>query len=99
MAQPVARIGDIGMGTCPCHKNPQTIVGTIVIGSPTVSANNLGRARIGDLVMCSCGHVATLVMGSSTVFANSIPQSRLGDMFMGCPTGTIVVGSPTVLVG
>jgi len=94
----VARINDIGIGTCPCHKTPQPVVGTIVVGSPTVFADNIGRARIGDLVMCSCGHPATLIIGSPTVFANNIGQSRVGDMFMGCPTGTIIVGSPTVMV-
>jgi len=99
MAQPVARIGDIGIGVCTCHKSPITVVGTIVIGSPTVTANNLGTARIGDLVMCSCGHTATLIMGSSTVLANGIGKSRMGDMWMGCPIGTVMVGSPTVLVG
>lgn len=98
MSKPVARMNDIGMGTCSCHKNPQTVVGTIVIGSPNVLANGIGKARMGDLVMCSCGHPATIVLGSPTVLANGLPQARMGDLFSGCPIGSIVIGSPNVLV-
>lgn len=96
--QPVARIGDIGIGTCYCHKSPITVVGTIVAGSSTKFANNIGIARIGDMVICSCGHVTTIVMGSPSVFADNIPASRMGDLFIGCAIGNISVGSSSVMV-
>jgi len=95
--QPVCRIGDIGMGVCSCHKNPQSIIGIIITGAPTVLANNIGKARIGDLMMCSCGHPATISIGNFTVLANNAAEARVGDMFTGCPIGTLSIGSFNVL--
>ena len=93
----VARIGDTGIGTCYCHKKSRTVTGTIIIGSSNIFANGKGRARIGDIVMCDCGHTATLIMGNSTVLSNNIPQSRMGDMFAGgCVIGTIISSSSNV---
>ena len=77
---------------------PIPIVGIIMIGSPTVTANGFGKARLGDLVMCSCGHPAQILVGSPTVTANGMPLARVGDMFSGCPVGTIITGSPNILV-
>jgi uncharacterized Zn-binding protein involved in type VI secretion len=90
-------MGDIGMGVCPCHKTPIDIVGTIIIGSPTVLAIGVGKARMGDLVMCSCGHPATIIIGNPTILVNGLAEARVGDMFAGCPTGTLTIGAPTVL--
>lgn len=97
MPQPVCRIGDIGIGVCPCHKNPITVVGTILTGSPNVMANSIGKARVGDLVMCSCGHPATIILGNWTVLAGGMAQARMGDTFQGCPVGSLIIGSPNVL--
>lgn len=98
MPQPVARMTDIGIGVCFGHALPIPIVGTIVIGSPNTLANGLSQARLGDLVMCSCGHPATLILGSPTVLANGLPKSRMVDMFTGSPIGFIIIGSPNVII-
>jgi len=96
----VCRIGDIGTGICngPGHKADKPITGTIIIGSVNVQAENKGKARMGDLVMCSCGHPATMVIGNFQILVNGMAGCRVGDIFQGNgPIGTIITGAPTVL--
>lgn len=99
MTQPVCRMNDTGVGVCngPGHPANKPITATIVIASFNVKVNNMGRARLGDLVMASCGHVATMAIGNPLVLVNNMPGCRLGDLFSGPPVGTIIVGSPNVL--
>lgn len=98
MPLPVCRIGDMGVGVCndPTHPG-RPITANIMIGSFNVTANNIGRARMGDLVMASCGHVATMAIGNPLVLVNNMPGCRMGDLFSGTPVGTIIIGSPNVL--
>lgn len=94
-----ARVTD--MHVCPAE-NPSTPpiphVGGPIIGpgAPTVLIGGLPAARVGDL--CSCtGPPAAIVNGSGTVFIGGMPAARVGDTT--AHGGTIVSGSPTVLIG
>jgi uncharacterized Zn-binding protein involved in type VI secretion len=90
----VARLNDMSVGVCSCHKSPISTVGFVITTSPDVFANDLGIARIGDLILASCGHIGIIISGSSIVFSNSINVSRIGDSTVGCFVSTIVTGSP-----
>jgi len=95
----VSRIGDVFTGVCHCHKHPKHVTGVIVSGAPTVIGCGSGVARIGDVVVCSCGHVAVIVSGSPTVISNGSSTARIGDVATGCPIGTLVSGCPTLIAG
>lgn len=92
----IARVGDIVTGTCPCHTVPQSVVGTITSGASTVTAEGLGVARIGDIVVFSCGHVGSIISSSGTVSVEGLTVARVGDSVAGCPVGVIVSGAATV---
>lgn len=99
MALPVCRLNDIALGSCPCHAGVPVVV-TIIMASPTCLTNGLGTARMNDIGISSCGHVASVVMGNPTVLTNNLPTARITDMMLGaagCPTATLVIGSPNVL--
>lgn len=99
MPLPVCRLNDIALGSCPCHAGVPVVV-TVIMASPTCLANGLGVAKMNDIGMSSCGHVATIVMGNPTVLTNGLPTARVTDMMLGpagCPTATLVIGSPNVI--
>lgn len=96
MSSPISRIGDIGVGTCPCHDGPVGYTTIFLTGSPTVDANALPVVRIGDLGVASCGHITTALTGSSVVDANAIGVHRIGDMGANCGSYVSISGSPTV---
>lgn len=71
--------------------------GSIVEGSPTVNANGIPIARIGDAVICNRHGAQAIKTGSGTVFANKIGVARIGDT---CTCGAVIVdGSPNVYAG
>ena len=93
---PAARITD--MHVCPMSTGPVPHVGGPVLppGAPTVLINNLPAATLST--MCTCvGPPDAIVMGSTTVLIGGLPAARLGDAT--AHGGTIVAGSPTVLIG
>lgn len=92
------RIGDVGVGVCPCHDDPESIIGVVVSGSGITNIEGPPAARIGDVLVCSCGHPSVLVMGSPITFADGIPISRIGDVFSACPTGVMVSGAGKTFV-
>ena len=96
-----ARLGDIGVGICCCHDSPPCIsmTGTIIQGSPNVLTNGLETARLGDIIIGSCGHIGHIITASSSVYANSKGIARLGDSFSGCFKGVIVSGSGNTQTG
>lgn len=101
MGLPLARLTDVGTGTCCCHSSPTCIpmTGTVITSSPNVFGNNLGAARISDVVLGECGHTGVLVQGSIDVLTNNLPTSRLTDYFTGCFFGIIVSASPDICIG
>ena len=92
----IARVGDVWTGICKCHESPIKVSGTIVSGSGTNFADGIPVARIGDVVISSCGHSATIIAGSPTSTADGIPIARIGDpVASGCISGIIISGSAT----
>lgn len=94
----VAKIGDLVSCVCCCHSDPTCVqtVGTIITGSGTVTVNGAPMALVGDLAVCSCGHITTIVGSSGTVIGENRGAARIGDAVSGCPVGTIISGSGNV---
>lgn len=92
----IARIGDIGQGTCPCHDDPQFYTTIFVTGAESVITNQAGTAIIGTVGVASCGHSTIALTGSSTVFAESQGVHRLGDIGENCGTYQVITASPDV---
>lgn len=90
----IARQGDIGVGTCRCHRSPIGMSGTIIASTGVVFCDGIPVARSGDIVMGGCGHTGVIVSSSSVTTADGKPIARVGDSFVGCFSGTIVSGSP-----
>jgi uncharacterized Zn-binding protein involved in type VI secretion len=93
----VARLTDIWTGVCECHDEPQDVIGIIVTCSPTGFSENLGPARVGDMVIAFCDehHSGIIVAGSTTYLTDSIETARVGDPVTGCTVGIITTGDPT----
>jgi uncharacterized Zn-binding protein involved in type VI secretion len=89
----MARLGDIGIGICPCHNPPQVYVTTFITGAPTVNNDGPNTCIITTLGASSCGHVTTALTGSPTVKACGQPVHRIGDMGMNCGPYNVVTGS------
>jgi len=99
MGMPVVRLTDVAVGVCVCHLHPIAQVGFVITASGTVKTNNLGNARITDVVMASCGHIGVIVTGSNTVKIESLAQVRVSDQTAGCFISTIISGSPDTFCG
>ena len=93
------RVNDIGVGICCCHSHPKCRgqVGIVITCSGTVYGDSRGIARVSDIVMAGCGHIGVLVSGSGTTFHDNLAEVRTGDQFVGCFTGIMVTGSPTII--
>jgi len=93
----LCRCTDIGVGICCCHSKPKCRhkIGFVITCSDDVLTDNLGAARVTDIVMATCGHVGVLVSGSPTTYVDGLPRIRIGDPFVGCFTGVMVTGSST----
>jgi uncharacterized Zn-binding protein involved in type VI secretion len=103
---PMGRLGDKSqapMDAHGCPACPHPVIGPAIIGSPNVLVNNLPALRVGDkgIHMVCCGpNMWTATAGSATVMINNLPAHRLGDQDMHCGgPGTLIEGSPDVLVG
>ena len=94
---PAARISD--MHVCPLV-NPGGVphVGGPIIGpgSPVVLIAGMPAAVMGDMLVCT-GPPDSIIMGSATVMIGGKPAARMGDST--AHGGTIVAGSPTVMIG
>lgn len=92
---PVARVGDVCVGTCAGHppSPPIPMSGKILTGSGTTMIEGKPVARVGDTVMGDCGHTGTIVKGSSATVADGKPVARIGDSVSGVFTATIVAGA------
>jgi uncharacterized Zn-binding protein involved in type VI secretion len=66
------------------------------MGASTVMIAGVPAARVGDSCVC-VGPPDTIAMGSATVMIGGAPAARMGDTT--AHGGSIVAGSPTVLIG
>lgn len=91
-----ARITD--MHICPMVNGTVPHVGGPILppGAPTVLIGGMPAAKVGDMATCT-GPPDTIVQGSGTVLIEGAPAARMGDMT--AHGGTIVAGSPTVIIG
>lgn len=91
-----ARITD--MHTCPMFTGSVPHVGGPILppGAPTVLIGGMPAAKVGDMATCS-GPPDTIIQGSGTVMIEGMPAARMGDMT--AHGGSIVAGSPTVIIG
>lgn len=96
MGMPAARVGD--MHVCPMVTGVVPHVGGPILppGGIPVLIGGMPAARVGDMAVCA-GPPDVIVLGSFTVLIGGMPAARLGDLT--AHGGTIVVGSPTVLIG
>lgn len=93
-----ARITD--MHVCPMQTPAVVPIphvgGPICMACPTTLIEFLPAARVGDMMVC-VGPPDVIAMGSFTVMIGGQPAARMGDMSV--HGGSIVVGSPTVMIG
>lgn len=92
----VCKIGDIGIGTCPCHTSPVGYTTTLISGAATVNTNNQQTGIISSLGVSSCGHMTTAMTGSPNVNATKQPVHRVGDMGQNCGPYSMITGSANV---
>lgn len=93
-----ARIGDIGIGVCPCHKSPVGYITVFATGASSVQANNLTSCIISTVGIASCGHPTVALTGSPDVYHENMSAHRVGDMGANCGPYVVVTGSPDVIV-
>lgn len=93
-----ARLTDLFVGICVCHTPPIPMGGFIITASDNVITNELGTARLNDLVLGYCGHTGFIVTASENVNVNERGVARLNDLVVGCLIGQIVTGSGNVFV-
>jgi uncharacterized Zn-binding protein involved in type VI secretion len=94
MGKPAARLSDFHV--CPMVTGLVPHVGGPCISTVSVFVVSLPSVRVGDTAICN-GPPDTVITGSSTVFIEGKPAARMGDTT--AHGGTIVAGSPTVLIG
>lgn len=96
----IARMGDMGVGTCSCHESTKSYTTTFITGSPTVLTENAMTVMFGAVGISSCGHATTAMMVMPTVLAENQGVHRMGDMGIICGgTYTTILASSTVLGG
>jgi uncharacterized Zn-binding protein involved in type VI secretion len=96
MGQPAARVGD--MHICPMITGLVPHVGGPILppGAPKVFIGGVPAATATS--MCTCtGPPDMIAGGSATVMIGGLPAARMGDTTI--HGGTIVIGSPTVMIG
>lgn len=93
-----SRIGDIGVGTCPCHDTPVTYTTTFISGAESVLTNGQVSTIIGTVGNATCGHQTTAFVGSPNVFFENQPVHRISDTGANCGPYTTITGSPNVFI-
>ncbi len=93
-----ARISDVHI--CPnCTPQPHGGGPIMPPGSPMVQSNGLSQARATDPCMCMSAPMNFIVTGAELVLVDGLPAARMTDKTMHQPPGTIVTGSPNILIG
>jgi uncharacterized Zn-binding protein involved in type VI secretion len=93
---PAARVTD--MHVCPMVTVLVPHVGGPILPPccPTVLIGALPAARVTDLATC-VGPPDVIALGSFGVLIGGLPAARMGDLT--AHGGTIIMGSPTVVIG
>lgn len=70
--------------------------GSVTEGSPTVSADGLPVARVGDTVMCSQHGAQPIITGEGSVLVDGRAVAHHGSM---CACGALIIADSQVSVG
>ena len=95
-AQAVARVGDMGIGVCPCHLAPVSYTTIFIDGAPANFTDDLNTCWVTTIGLSSCGHPTVAVTGSPNVDISGNAVHRVGDTGHNCGNYTVVTGSPNV---
>lgn len=81
MGQSVCRVGDIGVGVCFGHAVPTPFVTVFVSGDEIVGVDDQPMVRLGDIGVCTCGHISVATSGSAVAEgSNGMAPHRFGDI-------------------
>ena len=93
-----ARLVDLGVAVCCCHSGCVGTIGTIIPSQSHSKCDERSIARMGDIVIFSCGHIGVIVSGSSLDVTVESGAARIGDAIVGCPIGIISTGSSLTMI-
>jgi uncharacterized Zn-binding protein involved in type VI secretion len=82
-------VGSIAPGTCVCAPIPYPDVGVVMSGSPMNMEESYPVARVGDIVMYSCG-VSVIMSGSFYEIEGGMAVSTMGSIVTGCGNGILI---------
>jgi uncharacterized Zn-binding protein involved in type VI secretion len=94
--QAVARMGDMGVGVCPCHGIPVSYTTIFTEGAPTHFTDDLNTAWVTTVGVSSCGHSTIALTGSPVVDIQGNAIHRVGDTGQNCGPYVTITGSPNV---
>jgi len=94
---PLVCVGDICVGVCPAHTNPQGYTGTFVTGNPIVKGATPGIA-VGDVAVATCGHPVVALSGSAITNLTGKPAHRVGDVGTNPGPCVSMTGNPKIMV-
>lgn len=95
----VSRVGDMGVGTCPCHLSPVGYTTIFMSGASTVLTNGSITCNLTTIGIASCGHPTIALTVSGTVNAEGSGVHRIGDQGANCGGYVTVTGSDDVIAG
>lgn len=93
----VSKVGDIGVGVCPCHKSPVSYTTVFATGASSVPTNGQATANLTTIGVATCGHPTVVLSVSGTVTAEGTGVHRVGDAGANCGGYTAITGSGDVL--
>jgi hypothetical protein len=94
-----SRLGDIGVGVCPCHKSPVGYVTVFISGCPNVNVDGITECTVGTIGAASCGHPTIALTGSGNTISCGQGAHRVGDMGVNCGAYVAVSGSSNTVAG
>ena len=95
----VCKVGDMGVGICPCHKSPVSYTTVFVSGAGSVNTNGSPTCNLTTVGGASCGHPTVVLTVSGTVNAEGTGVHRLGDLGANCGNYTATTSSGNVNAG
>ena len=93
------RVGDIGVGVCPCHVVPVGYVTVFVTGCHNVNVDGRTECIISTIGVASCGHPTIALTGSGNTVSCKQGVHRIGDMGVNCGPYVAVSGSGNTVAG
>lgn len=92
----ISRVGDIGVGICPCHITPVQYTTVFSDGCSIVKTNGMITTIVGTIGVSSCGHPTIAITGSNVINLCNKQVHRVGDVGSNCGPYTSISGSEDV---